>query len=186
MAKGTARSEALPQASSGDDLHPRTQDPSITSKSAVTRLTSPERITPIQPKVASLQSSEALPPISRPLLDDTSAVIIALRVNGSILGLSCSQTDIAQSHRPALNVPESLYPTPLQLAIPHHNWIDGWPFPRMRDNLIILKGNLDVNELFGDFARMDTFKITDGALSFDPKVWRIAPQFAAKWGYLFH
>ncbi|KAL7806017.1 hypothetical protein V8C26DRAFT_424431 [Trichoderma gracile] len=33
-------------------------------------------------------------------------------------------------------LPESLAPTRLQLSCPHSNWIDVFPFPRMRDNLI--------------------------------------------------
>lgn len=143
-------------------------------------------ITTIQPNVPPSALLSTLPPIDRLLPDNRSAVILALRLNGSILGLSCSPANISPSHRPASNVPEALYPSPLQLAIPHHTWIDGWPFPRMRDNMIILNDNLDVYDLFGDFTRMDTFRITDGALSFDPKAWRISPQFAAKWGYLFH
>ncbi|EHK17651.1 uncharacterized protein TRIVIDRAFT_8674, partial [Trichoderma virens Gv29-8] len=33
-------------------------------------------------------------------------------------------------------LPESLTPTKLQLSCPHSNWIDVFPFPKMRDNLI--------------------------------------------------
>ncbi|ETS01628.1 hypothetical protein M419DRAFT_65673, partial [Trichoderma reesei RUT C-30] len=35
-----------------------------------------------------------------------------------------------------LCLPESLAPTRLQLSCPHSNWIDVFPFPQMRDNLI--------------------------------------------------
>ncbi|TFA99419.1 hypothetical protein CCMA1212_008651 [Trichoderma ghanense] len=35
-----------------------------------------------------------------------------------------------------LRLPESLAPTRLQLSCPHSNWIDVFPFPKMRDNLI--------------------------------------------------
>ncbi|EGR48813.1 uncharacterized protein TRIREDRAFT_107525 [Trichoderma reesei QM6a] len=37
---------------------------------------------------------------------------------------------------PLLCLPESLAPTRLQLSCPHSNWIDVFPFPQMRDNLI--------------------------------------------------
>ncbi|KAL7932131.1 hypothetical protein V8C35DRAFT_308563 [Trichoderma chlorosporum] len=33
-------------------------------------------------------------------------------------------------------LPDSLAPTKLQLTCPHSNWIDVFPFPKMRDNLI--------------------------------------------------
>ncbi|KAL7945794.1 hypothetical protein V8C42DRAFT_321591 [Trichoderma barbatum] len=33
-------------------------------------------------------------------------------------------------------LPESLTPTKLQMSCPHSNWIDVFPFPKMRDNLI--------------------------------------------------
>ncbi|KAL6890954.1 hypothetical protein GGI43DRAFT_210946 [Trichoderma evansii] len=36
----------------------------------------------------------------------------------------------------ALRLPENLTPTSLQLSRPHSNWIDVFPFPAMRDNLI--------------------------------------------------
>lgn len=42
----------------------------------------------------------------------------------------------ASSRAPALRLPESLAPTSLQLSHPHSNWIDVFPFPKMRDNLI--------------------------------------------------
>ncbi|KAK4085543.1 uncharacterized protein Triagg1_533 [Trichoderma aggressivum f. europaeum] len=35
-----------------------------------------------------------------------------------------------------IRLPESLAPTKLQMSCPHSNWIDVFPFPKMRDNLI--------------------------------------------------
>ncbi|OTA03371.1 hypothetical protein A9Z42_0038430 [Trichoderma parareesei] len=40
------------------------------------------------------------------------------------------------SPSPLLCLPESLAPTRLQQSCPHSNWIDVFPFPQMRDNLI--------------------------------------------------
>ncbi|PTB66528.1 hypothetical protein BBK36DRAFT_1119606 [Trichoderma citrinoviride] len=62
--------------------------------------------------------------------------------------LECSGTASAQLKRvlphlpepsslsPPLCLPESLAPTTLQLSCPHSTWIDVFPFPKMRDNLI--------------------------------------------------
>lgn len=49
-----------------------------------------------------------------------------------------------------LCLPESLAPTRLQLSCPHSNWIDVFPFPRMRDNLIRREGCFSHAEFLTD------------------------------------
>ncbi|KAL4886622.1 hypothetical protein BJY04DRAFT_204818 [Aspergillus karnatakaensis] len=46
--------------------------------------------------------------------------------------------------------PENLRPTALQLSTPHHPWIDLFPCPRMRDNLIKRGNEWDDEELCTD------------------------------------
>ncbi|KAL3436134.1 hypothetical protein BDV09DRAFT_165928 [Aspergillus tetrazonus] len=40
-------------------------------------------------------------------------------------------------------VPASLLPTAIQCAFPHHPWLDCFPFPRLRDNLVMAADSFD-------------------------------------------
>ncbi|KAM0288933.1 hypothetical protein ACHAO9_006441 [Fusarium lateritium] len=50
------------------------------------------------------------------------------------------------------NIPAALVPTPLQLTRYHFPWINIFPFPRMRDNLIRREGHFDNWELWQDLV----------------------------------
>jgi hypothetical protein len=50
----------------------------------------------------------------------------------------------------ALRFPENLTPTSLQLSHPHSSWIDVFPFPEMRDNLIRYEGYFSHAEFLTD------------------------------------
>ncbi|KAM0451914.1 hypothetical protein ACHAO4_005873 [Trichoderma viride] len=50
----------------------------------------------------------------------------------------------------ALRFPENLTPTTLQLSHPHSGWIDVFPFPEMRDNLIRYEGYFNHAEFLTD------------------------------------
>jgi hypothetical protein len=109
----------------------------------------------------------------------------ALYINGSIMGLSCSTSFPSKSKPAASNVPVILHPTALQLYSIHPLWIDRFPFPRMRDNLITLIGLLEEEEFLQDLFCMSSFKIKSGGASYDPNAWTISKSFCAKWGFLF-
>jgi hypothetical protein len=51
-------------------------------------------------------------------------------------------------------LPKALEPTALQLAIPHESWVDIFPSPRFRDNLIsaVANGQMDSDELVEDLV----------------------------------
>lgn len=57
---------------------------------------------------------------------------------------------MAQTHK----MPDSLKPTQLQLTIPHPVWMDFYPFPNMRDQLILHQRAFDhpvfIRDMFGD------------------------------------
>lgn len=127
-------------------------------------------------------------PIDQVLLpsDPKTGAIIAVTENGTILGLSCHGSKFDTSPPQPLTIPESLYPTPLQLSTPHHDWIDRFPFPRMRDNMIILNDTIDVKDILCDFFLMRSFSVRSGGASWDPDAWLISPEFNEKWGYLFY
>jgi hypothetical protein len=133
----------------------------------------------------SLSLVAPLPVDQRHLINPRLKLFEAFRDNGFLLGLICGLY-LMRSSRPSWTVPDSLQPTPLQLAMPHYPWIDRLPFPRMRDNLIILSSTLNLEELLNDLIMTESFKLEEGALPWDPNAWRPSPDFQAKWGYLLH
>jgi hypothetical protein len=111
--------------------------------------------------------------------------VVALGICGSLLGISCG-LEVQRSSRPIFSVPEILHPSPLQLTVPHYSWIDRWPFPRLRDNLIILAQTVNIEELVTDVFTMETCTIKKGRPPWDPNAWEISADFREKWGFLFH
>lgn len=112
--------------------------------------------------------------------------IIALGICGDFLGILCTNIEIKRTPRPSTAVPDVLQPTPLQLATPHYSWIDRFPFPRMRDNLILLSHRLDLEDFFTDLFRMESFTLRKNADVWDVTAWEMCDEFREKWGYLFH
>lgn len=116
----------------------------------------------------------------------TATAYSALHQNGALLGLLCSVSTICKSTPVGPEVPEALQPTPLQLTVAHPPWIDRFPFPQMRDNMISLLGIIDEEEFLADLFGLTSFTIESGAASWDPSAWKIGREFSAKWGYLFY
>lgn len=113
-------------------------------------------------------------------------VFAALWDNGAILGLACSTVIPERSRLAGSEVPESLQPTPLQLTTVHPIWIDRFPFPKMRDNLITMSGFVDEEDFLRDLFSMESFSIHQGKAGWDPSGWTMGEAFGKKWGYLFH
>jgi hypothetical protein len=109
----------------------------------------------------------------------------ALFDNGRLLGLSCSCATAYKSKPATPTIPESLRPTETQLSTLHFQWIDRFPFPRMRDNMIALCPVIDEEEFLSDLFHLTSFTLRHGSVSWDAEAWKIGPEFAAKWGYLF-
>lgn len=87
------------------------------------------------------------------------------------------------------HIPLSLRPTAVQRRIPHHPWLDFFPFPNLRDNLIAVQDDLDDEELCHDLmAFWDTRNA--GAMllvwgpSWEPWNWEMTEAFVKKWGFL--
>lgn len=129
-------------------------------------------------------------------------VVRAMIHNMSILSLlyclpeKCSQAfgvpvlDIV----PAENIPLDLQPTLLQQSTPHPFWISAIPFPTMRDNLILLDGTYDSDDLCYDLgqALYEGFDDVErrGCLVWgDPWSmygWEVTEGFVEKWGFLLN
>lgn len=89
-----------------------------------------------------------------------------------------------------LQFPADLAPTSLQRTVTHHSWLDLFPLPKMRDNILrgIENGEYDEDELCQalccDLLDFDTG--TNAALvvwgdSWDAAGWEFSPEFLAKW-----
>jgi hypothetical protein len=110
----------------------------------------------------------------------------ALFENGAMMGLPCSTCVPSRSVPVGEEIPESLQPTELQLTTIHPRWIDRFPFPRMRDNMITVMSLIDEDEFLRDLFCMTSFTIRPGAAPGDPTAWKIGKEFSTKWGYLFY
>jgi hypothetical protein len=113
------------------------------------------------------------------------SLFAALYNNGAMMGLSCSTVVPATSNPVGLDIPATLRPTNLQLTTIHARWIDRWPFPTFRDNVIAMNGLFDQEAFLRDLFSMESFSLTPGKPCYDPSGWRISKNFATKWGFLF-
>ncbi|KAJ9131073.1 hypothetical protein NKR23_g11898 [Pleurostoma richardsiae] len=106
-------------------------------------------------------------------------------------GLGLSHPPIAAGTLPSC--PDNLRPTPLQLTVPHHPWIDLFPIPRMRDNLLLATADpglfdedglcSDVMEAGGTGWPEEPALIVWGE-PWDPRGWEATTAFLRKWGWL--
>ncbi|KAL5046456.1 hypothetical protein BDW71DRAFT_182234 [Aspergillus fruticulosus] len=86
-------------------------------------------------------------------------------------------------------IPSSLRPTEIQKSMPHHPWLDFFPFPSMRDTLISAAHLFDDEELCHDLMAFWDTRDTQATLvvwgpSWEPGNWEVTEGFARKWGWL--
>ncbi|KAL4911032.1 hypothetical protein BDW74DRAFT_142300 [Aspergillus multicolor] len=89
---------------------------------------------------------------------------------------------------PQERIPLSLRPTKLQSSTIHHPWLDFFPFPRIRDNLI-MAGDFDDHPLCLDI--MGFWNVTDEACGLlvwgeahDPANWEVSENFLRRWPWV--
>lgn len=114
------------------------------------------------------------------------SVYTALFNNGKMLGLTCGFVIPSKSSPCEAHIPEALHPTPLQLTTLHQLWIDRFPFPKMRDNMISLNRIFHEEDFLEDLFNMQSFEIRPGGKCWDPSAWKMGKIFGQKWGYLFY
>jgi hypothetical protein len=90
-----------------------------------------------------------------------------------------------------LSLPPSLRPTAVQRSVPHHPYIDLFPFPFLRDRLIELGATIDEDQLCADFAGDNLPSEFGGHTGlivwgepWDPQSWEIAEPLWKKWPVL--
>lgn len=90
-------------------------------------------------------------------------------------------------------VPSNLVPTVVQLSIRHHPWLDLFPLPRMRDNLLLATKNFlspeEEQELFDDIMDSGRGKHEWTGLvvwgePWDPQNWEVSKPFLERWAWL--
>lgn len=126
----------------------------------------------------------------------------ALARNALVLGIpvECLESDDGgspftfQGPQPPNSAPPTfpahLSPTHLQKTVRHHPWLDLFPFPQMRDNILrgIDSGEIDedrlCNELVCDFLNLETSSNASLIIwgdSWDMDGWEFSPHFFMKW-----
>ncbi|KAF3386435.1 hypothetical protein F1880_000168 [Penicillium rolfsii] len=90
-----------------------------------------------------------------------------------------------------LEIPLDLRPTEVQKRVPHHPWLDFFPSPTLRDNLIALQDQIDDEDLCHDLmAFWDTRNARAGLLVWGPSwqtsSWEVTESFLMKWGFLLY
>ncbi|KAF5691499.1 alcohol dehydrogenase [Fusarium circinatum] len=93
---------------------------------------------------------------------------------------------------PSPSCPTSLQPTSLQRSTAHHPWIDLFPFPNFRDNVLrgMQKGLFDDDELCGDLLGVEGGGVGEQpsilvwTVAWDAKGWEVNAAFVKKWGGL--
>ncbi len=109
---------------------------------------------------------------------------------------------------PPTSIPINLWPTHLQQAIPHPSWIDVFPDPKLRDNMIIAQDFYNEQSFFNDLigevcgriglcptaqrgSILDLGKADQerGGLivwsdPWDVNSWEVTPGFLRKWGWM--
>ncbi|KAL4994516.1 hypothetical protein BDV10DRAFT_188958 [Aspergillus recurvatus] len=141
----------------------------------------------------------------------------AIHTNIEILGYSAaemhddalSQFGTAGPMKPSLRptssalFPASLQPTPIQLTVPHHPWLDLLPIPQMRDNLILAEAGIGEGHGYDD-VQLCRDMCGYGTLSppadrsagngetgiiiwrdpWDPEGWEVTESFLRRWGWV--
>jgi hypothetical protein len=124
--------------------------------------------------------------VFRALLSNTLALAWTLE------WLECSDpispwNNIHSNNNPPL-YPQALRPTHIQRTIKHHPWIDLWPIPQMRDNLLLAGDEYDEDRLCNDLVEFNGVTNEQTGLvvwnqPWDPMGWEVSETFWGNWGW---
>ncbi len=85
--------------------------------------------------------------------------------------------------------PPHLRPTALQISTPHHPWIDLFPFPALRDNMLSLGEDYEDDDLCYDLvetchAPSERSGLIVWSDASRPESWEVTEEFARKWAWM--
>ena len=91
--------------------------------------------------------------------------------------------------RASSSCPPSLLPTPIQRTVPHHPWIDLWPIPQMRDNILLAGDAYDEDQLCKDLVDFCNVPHAQTGLvvwreAWDQYGWEASEAFVRNWGWI--
>jgi hypothetical protein len=89
----------------------------------------------------------------------------------------------------AISFPKSLSPTPLQRSTSHHPWIDLFPFPKMRDNMLLAAEHYDEYALCNNLVDFEDVTHEKTGLivwkqPWDPSGWEVSESFLEDWAWV--
>ncbi|EMR82897.1 hypothetical protein BcDW1_8446 [Botrytis cinerea BcDW1] len=85
--------------------------------------------------------------------------------------------------------PGSLCPTALQRQVSHHPYLDLFPFPELRDNMLRKGEDFDDDDLCHDLVEVCHAPSERSGLivwgsPWDPSSWEVTPEFVEKWPWM--
>jgi hypothetical protein len=106
-------------------------------------------------------------------------------INGEAISPFNSMT----SDESEVSIPESLRPTHLQSTVPHHPWIDLFPLPKIRDNLLLAGEDYDDTAICMDVVEIggkpnEACGLIVWGEPWDPYAWEASPEFLQKWAWV--
>ncbi|KAL1616841.1 hypothetical protein SLS56_011273, partial [Neofusicoccum ribis] len=133
--------------------------------------------------------------ISLVRFNTTRAIVLNARAMGVTTALMAPESrsllptaeGAAFAARASVLLPPSLQPTPLQLSISHHPWVDVLPLPELRDNLLCRNESIyDKKELCRDLGGFQAVSGGCGGMivwgePWDPRGWEVTDAFVEKW-----
>ncbi|KAK2749700.1 hypothetical protein CKAH01_17997 [Colletotrichum kahawae] len=93
------------------------------------------------------------------------------------------------------NLPEALRPTELQRAVTHYSWLDLFPIPKMRDNILRgIEAGIYDEDVLCETLCCELLNLEDGANaalvvwgeSWDAAGWEFSAEFFSKWAPLLY
>ncbi|KAI0968073.1 hypothetical protein F4678DRAFT_232758 [Xylaria arbuscula] len=164
------------------------------------------RYPPVFTYLPSNHDGTNLPAIFFPLSPDHRLIVLiqlnafrAMLTNMALLSIierlptECGMVLYAKDFPPPPDVlPPSLQDTWLQQNTPHDLWVDTFPFPKMRDNLLSYDGIIDEDDLCADvmgglFEGFDDIALNGLLVWGEPwseEGWEVTPGFIKRWGFL--
>ncbi|KAI9934852.1 hypothetical protein ASPWEDRAFT_31207 [Aspergillus wentii DTO 134E9] len=124
--------------------------------------------------------------VLRAFVDNMAALGLSIQAIGEEDAISPFNTNIPTNKHNREILPASLLPTTTQCSTPHHPWLDCFPFPRMRDNLVNASESFDDCELCTDI--MDPASGDVGIMVWGdpwlPQSWEVSQLFVQKWSWV--
>lgn len=130
----------------------------------------------------------------------TMNINIAMAKNATMMGFTRESLCIDEAVSPfncngpsqhPISYPKSLEPTPVQRRVVHHPWVDVFPFPKFRDNVILAcaANIMDDDDLCADIGEITEENTEKASLivwgeSSNPECWEASVLFFRKWGWL--